>query len=101
MEAKLLVKELGDMLRNGGFHLTKWFSNCPDLLSDIPSTSTQATEVDIDLQRSDQRALGVHWRVSDDSFTFELRLPASTFTKRGILSCVASLYDPLGIVAPM
>ncbi|RTG81180.1 uncharacterized protein DC041_0004765 [Schistosoma bovis] len=35
-----------------------------------------------------------------DSFDFKVRIPKRPLTRRGILSSVASLYDPLGLVAP-
>eukprot|EP00794_Sanderia_malayensis_P019620 gene19620-biopygen13889 len=46
------------------------------------------------------RALGVQWNVSSDSFQYDVNIPAREVTKRGILSFVSSIYDPLGIVAP-
>ena len=36
-----------------------------------------------------------------DQFTFNVKLPDKPFTRRGILSTVASLFDPLGFVAPV
>ncbi|VDP89757.1 unnamed protein product [Echinostoma caproni] len=35
-----------------------------------------------------------------DEFLFQLQLPKTTATRRGILSSLASLYDPMGFVAP-
>ena len=50
---------------------------------------------------SDDRVLGIQWNVNDDQFTFDVKLTHKPSTRRGILSTVASLYDPLGFVAPV
>ena len=36
-----------------------------------------------------------------DAFTFKVTLPKEPFTRRGVLSIVNSVYDPLGFVAPV
>ncbi|VDP70077.1 unnamed protein product [Schistosoma curassoni] len=43
-----------------------------------------------------QRTLGLCWHTQSDCFTFERPI-----TKRDILSCASSLYDPLGFLAPL
>lgn len=48
-----------------------------------------------------ERALGVQWCIETDSFGFKIQLPDKSLTRRGILSMVSSLYDPLGMVAPV
>ena len=50
---------------------------------------------------TDDRVLGIQWKVNLDQFTFNAKLPDKPFTRRGILSTVASLFDPLGFVAPV
>ncbi|WP_204107624.1 hypothetical protein, partial [Streptococcus dysgalactiae] len=100
-EAKLLVKDLGDMLKRGGFHLTKWLSNCLEVVPDLPNNAVRTTKADVELQTANQRALGVRWYVPDDCFTFNLHPPTPIYTKQSVMSFVASLYDPLGIVASL
>ena len=46
-----------------------------------------------------ERTLGIKWLVSEDKFSFSLVFSAPS-SRRGILSIVASLYDPLGFIAP-
>lgn len=46
------------------------------------------------------RALGVQWCVASDEFQFRVIVKENPFTRRGVLSTVASVYDPLGFVAP-
>ena len=48
-----------------------------------------------------QRALGVQWNLENDQLTFNVSIPEKPLTRRGVLSIVNSLYDPLGLVAPV
>ncbi|XP_054868653.1 uncharacterized protein LOC129349462 [Amphiprion ocellaris] len=47
-----------------------------------------------------ERALGVQWCISSDKFQFRITVKEHPMTKRRILCTVASVYDPLGFVAP-
>lgn len=48
-----------------------------------------------------QRSLGLNWDLMSDTFTFRVTAAEKPYTRRGILSVVNSLYDPLGLVAPV
>lgn len=45
--------------------------------------------------------LGVAWHVNRDEFTFKLDLHERPFTRRGILSIVNSIFDPIGLACPV
>lgn len=45
-------------------------------------------------------ALGVFWDIETDSFSFRSVNKNKPFTRRGILSVVSSVYDPLGLLCP-
>ncbi|KAK6316625.1 hypothetical protein J4Q44_G00120250 [Coregonus suidteri] len=47
-----------------------------------------------------QRSLGLNWDLRTNTFTFKVDEDEKPFTRRGVLSTVNSLYDPLGFVAP-
>lgn len=47
-----------------------------------------------------ERALGVQWNISSDTFGFSIIIKDRPATRRGILSVVSSVYDPLGFIAP-
>ena len=97
-----VAKKLPELLSKGGFRLTKWLSNNNEVLQSIPATelcsSLQYHELDVDVK---ERVLGVYWNVQDDEFGFNVVLPERPSTRRGILSVVSSLYDPLRFVAPL
>lgn len=48
-----------------------------------------------------QRSLGLSWNLETDSFTYLVSCEEKSYTQRGVLSTVNSLYDPLGFVAPI
>ena len=48
-----------------------------------------------------ERALGIRWNIEDDVFQFRVINVDKPETKRGILSTVASLFDPLGFITPV
>ena len=48
-----------------------------------------------------QHSLGLNWDLKTDTFTFRVENEGKPFTRRGVLSTVNSLYDPLGFVAPV
>lgn len=48
-----------------------------------------------------QRSLGLNWDLMSDTFTFKIGDRERPFTRRGVLSTVNSVYDPLGFIAPV
>ena len=48
----------------------------------------------------EERALGVLWNVEDDTLGFKVNLKEKPSTRRGVLSVLSSIYDPLGFGAP-
>ena len=48
-----------------------------------------------------EKDLGMQWHIRVDYFTFDIRVNKKPFTRRGLLSMTASVYDLLGFVAPV
>ena len=64
----------------------------------------QRTFKDLDLEKDSppvQRSLGLNWNLQNDAFTFHVTSSHKPFTRRGVLATVNSLFDPLGLVAPI
>ena len=98
-EACSLASEVSCLLREAGFILTKWMSNSREVLSNIPEADGAKPTLDLDFENLPvERTLGVQWDVEKDAFLFKVREPHQPPTKRGILSAVSSLYDPMGFV---
>jgi len=101
-EAITLVKQLKDLLSQGGFNLTKWNCSNKDVLSTIPEEDRATPLLDLDLQESlIQSTLGLQWDVKSDAFNFRTLEKEKAPTRRGILSTVSALYDSLGFAAPI
>ena len=47
-----------------------------------------------------EKGLGIYWNTEENNIGFEVRLKEKPNTKRGMLSMVSSIYDPLGLVSP-
>ena len=92
-----LAEQLTKLLREGGFHLTKFASNSRQVLEALPQGERATPSINLDLnQLPVGRALGLHWDAASDTFQFKVVPTKKPPTKRGILSTVSSLYDPLG-----
>lgn len=48
-----------------------------------------------------QRSLGMSLDLKTDMLTFQVTIDDKPYTRRGILSPINSLYDPLGFIAPV
>ena len=103
-EAILLRKEISASLSKAGFHITKWISNNPELLSTIPNENI-ATGLESlmlpDPNNAIKIALGIKWNVKSAKFCFNINLPIKPITKRGILSVLNSIFDPMGFLNPV
>ncbi|KAL9977438.1 hypothetical protein ACROYT_G014841 [Oculina patagonica] len=101
-QALELQQELVEMLNEAAFHLTKWISNEKEVIEQIPESerapSIKVVEESIVMPM--ERALGVVWDTSSDCFVYEVVKKDIADTRRKILSLIASLFDPIGFLAP-
>ena len=97
-----LVHELRDLLDKGGFCLNKWISSSREVMGSIPKSEWSKEALDLDLASDElptERALGLQWNVEKDSLTFKVQRRDKPCTRRGILSMINSVFDPLGFGA--
>ena len=100
-EAVILARKLRELLARGGFKLTKWLSNSKKVIESLPKSKRASIVKYLDFKSwSVERALGVQWNISSDKFGFKIVIKDRPATRRGILSIVSSVYDPLGFAAP-
>nr|XP_046208328.1 uncharacterized protein LOC124037560 [Oncorhynchus gorbuscha] len=102
-EAAQLVKEARELCSIGKLRLHKFISNSKEVIATIPKEERAKGAKDLDMALGEphmERALGVLWCVASDEFQFRVVVKERPLTRRGVLSTVASVYDPLGFVAP-
>ena len=98
-----LINDLTQLLSRGGFRLTKWMSNCRDVIETIDEGERTKEIVGLDLSCEKlpiERALGIVWDVETDSLGYRAIIKDKPHTRRGMLSIISSVYDPLGLLSP-
>lgn len=87
---------------HGGFPLRKWISNDLEVLRCITSEKRiEALTIPIE-ENSCIQVLGLSWNPTSNMFHFVINLPTTNIlTKREILSTIAKLFDPLGLISPV
>ena len=101
-QAVRLAGQLCELLSKGGFRLAKWLSNSREVINSVPESERTPSVKDLDLDKNSaltERVLGVQWNVQADTFSFKIASKEKPATRRGILSIVSSIYDPLGFIS--
>lgn len=102
-EAKKLIMEAQRLCKEGGLRLHKFNSNQREVLVCVdPSERVEIIEPMKLTKEVSQlgRVLGLQWSMDDDLFSFKTTWKEQPASRKGILSVVASLYDPLGFLTP-
>ena len=101
-EVATVVHGVNEVLRKGGFNLTKFILNETEYLQKIPVTERAKEVKDITSEMS-SKALGIRWEVTSDCFYYvsENMSDKSTITRRIMLSQVSGMYDPLVLISPI
>ena len=78
-------------------------SNRREVLISFPESEVEnfPTNKDFDSENLFPRTLDVSWNNEQDYFMIKTCLPDRPFTKRGVVSTVNSVFDPLGFVSPV
>lgn len=93
--------QLISILEKGSFQLRKWASNEPSLLSGLDNSNDKHMIIEFDAH--DQlKTLGIHWDAVRDTLGYKTSIrKIDRPTKRSILSRIASIFDPLGLIGPI
>lgn len=103
-EAIDLLKRTQASLSESNLWLHEFASNHPAVMEAFHPEDHAKGLKDLDLSKETtpmQRSLGLCWEIATDMFIFAVSDSEKSFTWRGILSTVNSLFDPLGLVAPV
>ncbi|XP_063533701.1 uncharacterized protein LOC134743999 [Cydia strobilella] len=100
VEAK---RQLTEVLRRGGFELQKWSSNSKEFINTVePEKRAKNSEIDIN-KKETIKTLGITWNSNEDTLLVTNKintLSEQRVTKRNVLTVIASLFDPMGWLAP-
>ena len=104
-QATRIVQESMVVCSNGKLRLHKFVSNSRKVLECVPQSERATSILNYDLELGHlptERALGVSWCTETDQLQFKMNGPKmmEARSRRQILSVIASLYDPLGLLAP-
>ncbi|XP_070159679.1 uncharacterized protein [Polyergus mexicanus] len=95
-----IAHQLVNLCKAGGFPLTKWQSNHPELFRALPRDG--AAVEPHSFANTQGKILGLTWQPHSDQFVFQSKASnRPVITKRTILSEVAQLFDPLGFLSPV
>ena len=102
-ETKEALYGTREALSKGNFNLVQLITNCKSIMDDIEPDICAKVTKEITSGDVMSKALGIRWCVSSDEFLYVSRPVAdvSHVTRRIILSQVASMWDILGLVAPV
>ena len=96
------IQKVISILSNGGFRLTKWLSNNKNILKSVPPTERSPKIVNLYLDNTPvERALGIVLDPQRDMLRIKCVTKNVALTKRGLLSFISSIYDPVGLVTPV
>ena len=103
-EAIGIYKLLRARLERGGFHLTKWISNCEQTMTSIDQADKSlSSSKTFEAEPTSPSILGRQWNVDADNLEvcrgMQKEIPVKIM-QTAVLSHVSAVFDPLGIVSP-
>nr|CAI5828097.1 unnamed protein product [Callosobruchus analis] len=101
MELKSRCQDIYTILKSANFILRKWNSNNNDVISNFSNSTIENSVLNIGDQTGCS-TLGIQWINTSDMLKYKIRDLSSdnNITKRYILSIIAQIYDPLGLLRP-
>nr|CAI5818585.1 unnamed protein product [Callosobruchus analis] len=97
-------RELTQILGSAGFELRKFSSNERDILDYIMNNSNSHDENLVLHHEKELKTLGIVWNANKDCLTYNIEVNnfnRSKITKRTVLSVIAQIYDPFGLIGPV
>jgi len=101
-EARELQSALITILGRAGLELKKWLSNSTVIMEQIaPEDRARGSLTFEDGDGDGIKVLGLCWHHKDDQFKYVFQSESVILTKRGMLSLIARVFDPLGLLSPV
>ncbi|XP_011859275.1 PREDICTED: uncharacterized protein LOC105556771 [Vollenhovia emeryi] len=100
-DAALLQEQISKILLTGGFETHKWCSNRAEALERVPPNLREVNSHLCIGNSNTTKTLGIEWNPHEDQFQFVVHGMKAARTKREMLSEIAKLFDPLGLIGPV
>lgn len=97
-EGLKLRDQLRYILASSQMPMRKWSSNSPDLIKNLPLKDVESTKDESAIIKT----LGLVWNPESDEISFAIKpMKEGPITKASVLSEIASIYDPIGLIGPV
>ena len=101
-DAVATLGDTKDALQRFNIRLHKICSSSAEFVAAFPESEVSMNKTKVQLEKSSQQtALSLTCDVTRDRILIRSDLVERSFTRRGILATVNSVFDPLGICAPV
>ena len=100
-DAVRILRETRIVLEKFKIRLHKITCNEQEVLDYFPPSELSEPKAYIAADKITQQTLGLTWDINNDVFVIKTEVPCKSFTKRGILATINSVFDPLGFAAPI
>ncbi|XP_076643560.1 uncharacterized protein LOC143353837 [Halictus rubicundus] len=96
-KAQALRQEITDLLQRGGLNIRQRISNDPRILTDLSKDQVHPKF----FGDESVKTLGISWNPHNDTISYSINISDhNTHTKRIMLSIIAKIFDPLGLLGP-
>lgn len=92
-------EDIRSLVATGGFNLTKFVSNSEKLMKIYNSLDSNNSTKNLSSPEI-SHALGLKWETKFDTLMFNINNDKRNVTRRGLLSVIHGVYDPLGLAGP-
>ncbi|XP_062538364.1 uncharacterized protein LOC134206653 [Armigeres subalbatus] len=105
-----LAQDVKFVHSQGGFEIRNWTSNSQRVLKTLRGSNVEEKNLNLCLEMETEKVLGMWWSTADDAFTFKInwnRYDRDLWrgsihpTKREVLRVLMTIFDPLGLIAPL
>ncbi|XP_076394921.1 uncharacterized protein LOC143265617 [Megachile rotundata] len=98
-DAQEIQTQICEMLTRGGLNIRQWASNNPNLLQGLREDQIHPKILG---ETATVKTLGIAWDARQDTIRYTVDLPTcEKISKRTILSTIAKIFDPLGLLGPV
>ncbi|KAF0711168.1 Integrase catalytic domain-containing protein, partial [Aphis craccivora] len=96
-----LRNDLITILRGAGLELCKWSSNDPNLMIGVEAVPSANNDLDLQYTENVTNILGLYWNKYIDAYQYKVLMYNNKTrpTKRAMLSKIAAIFDPLGLIS--